>query len=108
MTHSIRLPLLLAALTLLGALAFATVSPQGAGAIVPPRDCKTIKVKGKTYNIKADQLQCTSARRYADRYLETRWKPSGYKCSRFTGSRLVFRCVNTKASPDKTYFAIKK
>ena len=103
MTSKTRLPLLLLAIALLVAVAV----PQ-AGAIVPPRDCKTITVSGKRYNIKSDQLRCTTARTYAERYLRSRSRPSGYVCKRYTGSKLVFRCVNAGANPDKTFFAIKK
>ena len=103
MKHTTRLPLLLLAIALLVAVAV----PQ-AGAIVPPRDCKTMTVSGKRYQIKSDQLRCSTARTYAERYLRTRSKPRGYTCKRYTGSKLVFRCVNASANPDKTFFAIKK
>ena len=104
MTSFFRLPLLLAAVALL-VTAFAS---QPAGAIVPPRDCKTITVGGKRYQVKSDQLRCTLAREYAARYLRSRTKPAGYKCQRYTNSKLVFRCVNTRYNPDRTFFAIKK
>src|SRR5687767_5705239 len=100
MTSSFRLPLLLAALVLL----VSAVASQPAGAIVPPKDCKIITVKGKRYQIKADQLRCTTARTYAERYLRSRIKPAGYRCARYTDSKLVFRCVNAKYTPDRTFF----
>ena len=36
---------------------------------VPPKDCNFMTVKGKRYNIKADQLSCRKARRLAGRIL---------------------------------------
>jgi hypothetical protein len=89
-------------------LAAATLAAAPAGAIVPPKDCKIIKVGGKRYNIKADQLKCTKARDYSATYLRTHHKPSGYVCNRYSGSSIVFRCVNTHYNPDRTFFAIKK
>ena len=79
-----------------------------ADAVVPPRDCGRITVKSKRYNIKTDQLTCEKARRYARRYLETSARPSGYKCTRYQDSSLAFRCINTRANPDRTFFAIKR
>ena len=77
-------------------------------AIVPPKNCGTITVKGKSYNIKADQLPCKSARTYASRYLGSGVKPRGYSCQRYKGSALVARCVNTHTNPDRTIFMIKR
>jgi hypothetical protein len=79
-----------------------------AGAIVPPRDCGTIRVAGKKYNIKTDQLSCTKAKDYSREFLKSGSKPSGYKCNRYQDSSLAFRCVKTSANPDKTFFAIKR
>lgn len=102
MTHSIRLiPALL--------IGFALLVPVQAGAIVPPRDCKYMTIKGKRYNIKADQLKCTSARKYAQTYLTKRRKPRGYKCVRgSSGSKLAFNCVAKRYNPDRAFFAIKR
>ncbi len=62
------------------ALALTVVAAQPAGAIVPPRDCGFTKVKGKRYNVRADQLSCKTARRHTTRYLRSRARPRGYKC----------------------------
>jgi len=97
----------LLALAAAGLLALATAVP--AGAIVPPRNCKTMKVEGKRYNVKADQLRCRAARRYTKRYLRTGSKPGAYKCERGDkGSRLAFRCVAARYDPDRTFFAIRR
>lgn len=97
---------ILALLTLVG-LALVVAAP--AGAIVPPRNCGYLTVKGKRYNIKADQLRCPAAKRYAEGYLRKRSKPSGYRCTRgASGSSLAFRCVAARYNPDRIFFAIRK
>jgi hypothetical protein len=78
--------------------------PQGA-AIVPPKNCKTMTVAGKRYTIKADQLRCSTARRYAQRYLAHHRRPSGYSCRDFDGStKLKFRC----SRGIRVFFAIRR
>jgi hypothetical protein len=63
-----------------------------------------MSVNGKTYNIKADQLRCTRARRYARRYLTSRSKPAGYSCRTYTNSALKFRC----SKGIRVYYAIRR
>jgi len=78
---------------------------RDAGAIVPPRDCGSLTAKGKRYNIKADQIRCSTARRYSSRYLKTGRRPSGYRCTNYTsGTKLKFRC----ARGIRTFFAIRR
>lgn len=75
-----------------------------APAIVPPKDCGFTKVKHKRYNIKADQLRCSTAVPYARTYLGRHKKPSGFRCSDYgSDTKLKFRC--TKGI--KVFFAIK-
>ena len=89
-----------AALVLVSAL---LASPSAA--IVPPTDCGVITVKGKRYDIKADQLRCKTAKPYASRYLSTRHRPSGYTCRNFGAeTKLKFRCSRGV----KVFFAIKR
>jgi hypothetical protein len=64
-------------------------------------------VSSKRYNIKADQLACTTARRYSKNYLiSVSRKPTGYHCTRYssTETKLKFRCVKGV----KTFFAIRR
>src|SRR4051794_1648873 len=62
-------------------------------AIVPPTDCGIIKVKGKRYDIKADQLRCKTAKPYASKYLSTHRRPTGFVCRDFgKETKLKFRC----------------
>jgi hypothetical protein len=75
---------------------------------VPPRDCKFMTVKGKRYNIKADQLRCTLARRYAEDYLRTRHKPRYYRCARYSTGALAFICRATHYNPDREFRAIRR
>jgi hypothetical protein len=77
-------------------------------AIVPPKNCGTITVKHRRYQIKADQLPCSRAKTYASRYLASGTRPPGYSCHRYKGSALVARCENTRANPDRTIFMIKR
>jgi hypothetical protein len=77
-------------------------------AIVPPKNCGTITVKHRRYQIKADQLPCSKAKTYASRYLSAGTRPPGYRCHRYSGSALVARCENTRANPDRTIFIIKR
>jgi hypothetical protein len=87
-------------------LAFAVAGTSDA--IVPPKNCGTITVKQRRYQIKADQLPCSKAKTYASRYLGSGTRPPGYSCHRFKGSALVARCENTRANPDRTIFMIKR
>ena len=97
-------PRTLVAMLVAGVLSGAMLLPAGTGAIVPPRNCGNMGVNGKTYNIKADQLRCTRARRYAKRYLTSRSKPSGYSCRTYSNSALKFRC----AKGIHVYYAIRR
>jgi hypothetical protein len=76
-----------------------------APAVVPPVDCGPMEVDGKRYKIKADQLRCKKARKYALTYLRGSGKPRGYKCQDGeAGSKLEFRCYNGI----KEFFAIRR
>ena len=89
-------------------MAVALGASPASEAIVPPKNCGTITVKGHRYNIKADQLACRTARTYASRFLASNIRPHSYVCKRYRGSALVARCVNTRANPDRTIFMIKR
>jgi hypothetical protein len=82
------------------------VAPFQAWAPVPPRNCGMMEAKGQRYNIKADQIRCTKARRYARRYLSYHRKPRGYSCKSYAASQtsIKFRC--TKGS--RVVFAIRR
>jgi len=72
---------------------------------VPPRDCGMLTAKGKQFNIKADQLRCKPARRYAKAFLARADAPSGYECRTFgTDTRIKFRC----SKGTKVLFAIRR
>ena len=92
------------ALLTAGALLAAMLIPAGSGAIVPPRNCGNLSVNGRTYNIKADQIRCPRARRYAKRFLVSHTKPDGYSCRTYTNSALKFRC----AKGIRVYYAIRR
>ena len=86
------------------ALACAALAAPSA-AIVPPTDCGIITVKGKRYDIKADQLRCKTAKPYASRYLSTHRRPTGFTCRDFgKETKLKFRC----SRGIKVFFAIRR
>lgn len=93
------------ALGVLVAIACALVCVPGSGATVPPKNCGMMSVNGKRYQIKADQMRCTTAKTYSRRYLSRHSRPSGYRCTDFGSStKLKFRC----AKGVRVFFAIKR
>ena len=69
------------------------LAPGSAWAPVPPRNCGMLEANGKRFNIKADQIRCRAARRYARRYLVQHVKPSGYSCRKYgRETSIAFRC----------------
>jgi hypothetical protein len=91
---------------LLGTAALAVAGDAGpAAAIVPPKNCGMMTVKGKRYNIKADQITCNSAKGFSRRYLSTHARPAGYRCRDYSGgTKLKFRC----SRGIKVFFAIRR
>ena len=83
----------------------AALAPYQAWAPVPPKNCGMLEARGKLFNIKADQLRCRTARRYARRYLVYRDRPSGYSCRDYgRETRIEFRCWRGT----KVVFAIRR
>ena len=81
------------------------LSPGSAWAPVPPKNCGMVAAKGKRFNIKADQIRCTTARRQAKRYLRHGKRPSGYSCKTFGSSTSIkFRC----SKGPRVLFAIRR
>jgi hypothetical protein len=74
------------------AVAFA---PFQAWAPTAPKACGTLSAKGKRYQVKADQIRCSTARRQAGRYLRYGTKPRGYSCKTYSASEtsIKFRCT---------------
>ena len=93
-------------LLLAAALVAALTMTTAATAVVPPKNCGTMSVKGKRYQVKADQISCRSGRRYASRYLRTERKPSGYRCRDYPSKRgrVDFYCNNGR----KIFFAVRR
>jgi hypothetical protein len=74
-------------------LGFAVLPAAKSWAPVPPRDCGMLKVSGKRFNVKADQIRCRTARRYTKSYLASHDTPSGYHCRDYgRETRIKFRC----------------
>ena len=98
---SSRVPALAVVVVLLAALA----GGGSANAVVPPKNCGMMSVKSRLYNIKADQLRCRRARRYARTYLSEHQRPSGYSCRDYGRSTSIkFRCTRSV----KVFFAIRR
>ena len=96
-----RLPGSAALIAVACALAWAPATT----ATVPPKNCGIMSVKGKRYQIKADQMRCDTAKTYSRRYLSRHSRPSGYRCTDFGAStKLKFRC----AKRVRVFFAIKR
>lgn len=107
MTFTFPLKLKLAALT--AAFAVMLVAAVPAGAIVPPRNCGTITVKGKRWQIVADQIRCPTAKKWATTYIRSFKAPRYYTCKRGpSGSSLWRTCRATRYSPDREFKIIKK
>jgi hypothetical protein len=76
-----------------------------AWAPVPPRNCGMLETGKKRFNIKADQLRCRTARKYARRYLASHNRPRGYTCRDYgRGTSIEFRC----SKGQKVIFAIRR
>lgn len=96
-----------AALRLLVLLvATAVVLPSAGQAVVPPKDCGKMTLRGKPYQVKADQISCASGRRLAKAYWDRGAKPAGYKCSMPSTkrNRVRFYCNDGR----KIFFAIRR
>ena len=80
--------------------------PLGASAVVPPKDCGMMRVDGKRYQVKVDQITCRSGRSYATKYLERKSRPSGYRCRTYPShkGRVRFYCHSGR----KIFFAIRR
>jgi hypothetical protein len=99
----LTVPRILVVATAVAAMS-AALAPQ-AWAPVPPRNCGMLEANGRVFNIKADQLRCQRARRYARRYLVRHRKPRGYSCRDYDGgTRIKFRC----SKGQRVIFAIRR
>lgn len=91
------------------ALAAGALPPAASEAVVPPRNCGTMEVGSKVWQVKADQLRCRRARRYARGYLVSREVPSPYRCRRGPrGSSLFAQCSATAYQPDRVFYIIRR
>ncbi len=91
---------------LAAALVAALALPTAATAVVPPKNCGYMTVKGKRYQIKADQLSCRTARDHIKRYISAGRKPSGYTCRRPNTEK--GRVSHTCHKGRKNFFAIRR
>jgi hypothetical protein len=107
MTFTIPTKLKLTAL--MAVLAALLIVAVPASAIVPPKNCGTMSVSGKRWQVIADQITCSSAKRYATTYIRSYDAPRYYKCQRGpSGSSLWRTCRATRYNPDREFKIIKK
>jgi hypothetical protein len=91
------------AFTLAVALLLVTAAPSPAP--VAPRNCGMMTVKGKRYQVKADQIRCRTAKTWTRRYLRDADRPGGYRCRNYSsGTALKFRCWKRQ----RVFFAIRR
>ena len=90
-------------LLLLAVVALATL-PTAAQSVVPPKECGTMSVSGKRYQVKVDQISCADGRGFVKTYIGRHAKPKGYTCRDFTPKRNRVRayCNNGR----RVFFAI--
>ena len=87
------------------AVAALLVAAAPSPAPVAPRNCGMMTVKGKRYQVKADQIRCVTAKTWTRRYLSSRDRPSGYDCRNYgSETKLKFRCWKR----ERVFFAIKR
>jgi opacity protein-like surface antigen len=93
-------------LLIAAAAAAALCVPTAATAVVPPKNCGTMSVNGKRFQVKADQISCSSGRDHAKRFLRNGRKPRGYRCRDYPSKRgrVDFYCNNGR----KIFFAIRR
>jgi hypothetical protein len=92
-----RAPLAVAVL-----IALAAATP--AAATVPPRDCRTMRADGKRYGVKSHMLRCPTARKYARKWLDTRQRPKGWRCTQPRDTALKLHCTRGI----RTFFVIRR
>ena len=107
MTFITHLKLKLALVTVLAAgLTTGLMAATPAGAIVAPVQCGTILVKGKKWRITADQIRCSTAKKWSTTYIRSYKEPRYYDCKR--GESVWRICVATRYNPDRTFFIRKR
>ena len=84
----------------------AVVLAPSAGAIVPPKDCGRTTLAGKRYQVKVDQISCSTGRTYVKNLALHHRKPRGYSCQTFKAqkNRVRWSCNNGR----KVFFAIRR
>lgn len=71
---------------------------------MPPKTCGPITVGKTRYLIKADQVPCPFAEKWARQYISGRRHPAGFRCAALpASSRIKVYCRRSY----HTYFALK-
>lgn len=88
------------------ALGSLLVGSAAAAAVEPPKDCGRTTIGGKRYQVKVDQITCQTGLRHTRRYIDTRARPTGYRCRLYPSrrDRVRFYC----SSGRRVFFAIRR
>jgi hypothetical protein len=105
MTFTTPLKLKLAAL--LAVLSVGLVAAIPAGAIVAPRKCGTVTAKGKKWPITADQIPCSTAKKWSVTFLKTGKEPRYYNCKRASSNKIYRYCASYRYDKPRTFFIFK-
>ena len=102
MTFTSPLKLKLAALAVGMTVGLTTAVP--ADAIVAPRKCGTVTAKGKKWPVTADQIPCSTAKKWAVAYIRSFKTPRYYKCRRAASKKIYRVCDAKRYDPVRTFF----
>ncbi len=102
MTFTSPLKLKLAAL--LAVLSVGAVTAMPADAIVAPRKCGTVTAKGKKWPVTADQIPCSTAKKWAVAYIRSFKTPRYYTCKRAASKKIYRVCDAKRYKPVRTFF----
>jgi hypothetical protein len=105
MTFTTPLSLKLAAL--MAVLAMALVAAVPADAITRPRECGKVSAKGKRWRVTADQIPCTTAKKWAVAYIKTRAVPRYFKCHKAADPKTYRYCDTFRYSKPHTFFIFR-
>ena len=106
MTFTSPIKLKLTALAVGLTVGMTTAMP--ADAIVSPRKCGTVSAKGKKWPITADQIPCSTAKKWSISYIRSFKTPRYYKCKRAASSKIYRVCDSgSKYDPKRTFFIFK-
>ena len=106
-TMTFTSPLKLKLAALFAVLSVGAVTAMPADAIVAPRKCGTISYAGKKWPITADQIPCSTAKKWSLTYLRSKKEPRYYDCRRAASKKIYRFCDTRRYSKPRTFFIFK-